>query len=239
MTSKHIINCPCCFKIFKKKACYEKHIFSCERTHSDKPLPSSQQLYDMIQCITEKYNLIQSELETLKKHMNIKNKKLNVLDWLNEHDISNTIDFVNVIQSINIDEHALNCIFENGYIDGVFEIINNHFQIQCEKRFIKCFQQKKNIIYMFHGTQWQVLSNEEFVKVMNGVNIKIFAAFNEYRDANILKFDNDEFQIKFNNNFQKVLCANIAFETRCLRIKNKLYTEMNECFKSIIELQID
>ena len=28
MTSKHIINCPCCFKTFKKKGCYEKAYIS-------------------------------------------------------------------------------------------------------------------------------------------------------------------------------------------------------------------
>ena len=35
MTTKHIINCPCCYKIFKKTGCYEKHILRCERTERE------------------------------------------------------------------------------------------------------------------------------------------------------------------------------------------------------------
>lgn len=239
MTSKHITNCPCCFKVFKKKACYEKHIFTCERTNADKPIPTQQQLYDMIQNITEKYNAIQTELETIKSKLNITNKKLNVLTWLNENKLENTMDFISLIKSVKIDESALNMIFEKGFVDGVFEIINAHFQSHQTYQFIKCFQQKKNIIHIFQNNQWQILSNEDFVKLMNEINMKIFATFNEYRETNNDNLKLDEFQTIFNNNFQKILCVNIPFCTRCVRIKNKLYNEFNECFKTLIEFTLE
>ena len=38
MTSKHIIHCPSCFKTLKKKECYEKHIFKCQRLNEEKYL---------------------------------------------------------------------------------------------------------------------------------------------------------------------------------------------------------
>ena len=263
MTTKHIINCPCCYKIFKKKGCYEKHILRCERT--DRELggvsggvggglgggvggghnngPSNRQLYEMIQTITEKYNQVQSELESLKRQINVKNKKLDVISWLNENsEPDKNIDFIEVFQSIYIDQCQLDVIFEKGLIDGMFETIKNHVQIkqeQTQKNFMKCFQQKKNIIYVCREGIWQMLTIDDFSKMIDELNVKIFAAFNQYRVENIDKLDQDEFQITFTNNLNKLLCSNISFDQRCIRIKNKLFVEFNECFKNIVEYQIE
>ena len=254
MTTKHIINCPCCYKIFKKTGCYEKHILRCERT--DREMggfrggvdghnngPSNRQLYDMIQTITEKYNQVQSELESLKRQINVKNKKLDVISWLNENsEPDKNVDFLEVFQSIYIDQYQLDIIFEKGLIDGMFEIIKNHFQMkqeQTQKNCMKCFQQKKNIIYICQEGIWQMLSINDFSKMIDELNVKIFAAFNQYRLTNTDKLDQDEFQTTFTNNLNKLLCSNISFDQRCIRIKNKLFVEFNECFKTIVEYQIE
>ena len=254
MTTKHIINCPCCYKIFKKTGCYEKHILRCERTERElggvgrvdggyNNGPSNQQLYDMVQTITEKYNQVQSELESIKRQINVKNKKLDVISWLNENsEPDKNLDFIEVFQSIYIDQSQLDIIFEKGLIEGMFEIIKNHFQMkqeQTQKNCMKCFQQKKNIIYICQEGIWQMLSINDFSKMIYELNVKIFAAFNQYRLTNTDKLDQDEFQTTFTNNLNKLLCSNISFDQRCIRIKNKLFVEFNECFKTIVEYQIE
>lgn len=254
MTTKHIINCPCCYKIFKKTGCYEKHILRCERTERElcgftgggntpNNGPSNQQLYDMVQTITEKYNQVQSELESLKRQINVKNKKLDVISWLNENsEPDKNIGFVEVFQSIYIDQCQLDIIFEKGLIDGMFEIIKNHFQLkqeQTQKNCMKCFQQKKNTIYICQEGIWQMLAIDDFSNMIDELNVKIFAAFNQYRLTNTDKLDQDEFQTTFTNNLNKLLCSNISFDQRCIRIKNKLFVEFNECFKTIVEYQIE
>lgn len=242
MTTKHIVNCPCCFKIFKKKGCYEKHILACERIERSSNTPCISHLYDMIQTLTEKYNAVQSELESVKRQINIKNKKLDIITWLNTHSISSkNIDMIRLTRAIRIDESELNIIFEKGFVDGVFEILRNYFNIQQEAgcEFIRCFQQKKNIIYLFSDDKWKILMIEEFTKIIHELNVKVFSAFNSYRESNIDKLDQDDFQITFTNNFNKLICTNLSFEQQCVRIKNKLFSEFNECFKSIVEYQID
>ena len=128
MTSKHIINCPCCFKLFKRQGCYEKHILICRRTNEEK-LPNTRQLYDMITTLTEKYNAVQSELDSLKRHIYTKNKKLDVLGWLNEQDRPLDRDqdtdtdtdtlassWHTYIENIDITVDDLHLIFKNGFI---------------------------------------------------------------------------------------------------------------------------
>jgi len=204
--------------------------------------PSNQQLYDMVQTITEKYNQVQSELESIKRQINVKNKKLDVISWLNENsEPDKNLDFLEIFQSIYIDQGHLNVIFEKGLIEGMYEVIKNHFQLRQEetqKNCIKCFQQKKNIIYICRDSHWQVLSHDDLFKMIDELNVKIFAAFNQYRIANTDKLDQDEFQTTFTNNLNKLLCSNISFDQRCIRIKNKLFVEFNECFKTIVEYQI-
>ena len=50
--------------------------------------------------------------------------------------------------------------------------------------------------------------------------------------------NDDDFQVEFNNNFMTILCVNIPFESKCVRIKNKLFNELKENFKSIIEFEL-
>ena len=127
-------------------------------------------------------------------------------------------------------------------MDGIYEIIKNNFLLLKEKsqfNFIKCFQQKKNILYVFHQGLWKELSIDDFSKIMNDLNVKVFAAFNCYRESNKDKLEQDDFQILFANNLNKLICNNISVEQQCIRIKNKLYGEFHECFKTIVEYQID
>ena len=129
MASKHIVNCPCCFQVFKKKGCYEKHILYCQQSFTNKnanfPEPNIRQLYDMITTLTEKYNNVQTELETLKRHINIKNKRLDVLSWLNEQAVPIT-NWSRCMDNFTVSVSDLECIFTKGFIDGIISIINHH-----------------------------------------------------------------------------------------------------------------
>lgn len=245
MTSKHIINCPCCFKIFKRQGCYEKHILICRRTNEEK-LPNTRQLYDMITTLTEKYNAVQSELDSLKRHIYTKNKKLDVLGWLNEQDrpvdqdqdqdaLANS--WYTYIENIHITVDDLYIIFKNGFIDGSFEIVNNYIQSGEKLELIKCFEQKNNIIYVFDG-EWKEMKHDEFKTTFDGIYKKMLTTFNIYKTDNESKLEDEQFQLEYMDNFMKLICANMTFEQKCTRIKNKIYNELKESFKTITEMNI-
>ena len=236
MTSKHIINCPCCFKIFKKKGCYEKHIFDCQRTN-DIRNPTNKELYAMISVLTEKYNNVQNELVTLKQHTYTQNKKIDVLHWLNSHDVQNKqYNFYDHIHNMVIDMNNLEFIFKNGYVDGVFTIFITHLQSIDHTQIIKCFEQKKNLLYIFDN-QWKLLDDKQFVVLFSDIHKKVLNVFDEYKIINEDKMLDEDYQTEFNNNFMKILCVDMSFETQYKRFKSKLFNNLKENFKSI-ELEI-
>jgi hypothetical protein len=235
MTSKHIINCPSCFKSFKRAGCYEKHIFQCQRRNEEK-IPNNKELWDMITHLTEKYNTVQSEMEYLKNKMGIQNKKIDVLEWLNKLEKTNST-WNEIIDNFEMKICDLDLIFQNGLIEGVVDIMIQHFQSFNSNDVIRCYEQKKNVFYVFNGS-WEILNKGDFENSYKTIYQKILSLFEEYKNLNENKMNDDEFQIEFNNNFVKILCVQTPFELQSVRIKNKIFDELKENFKSIIELEI-
>ena len=235
MTSKHIINCPSCFKSFKRAGCYEKHIFQCQRRNEEK-IPNNKELWDMITHLTEKYNTVQSELEYLKNKMGIQNKKIDVLEWLNKQEKPNTT-WKEIIENFEMKICDLDLIFQKGLIEGVVDIMIQYLQSFNSNDVIRCYEQKKNVFYVFNGS-WEILNKGDFENSYKTIYQKILSSFEEYKNVNENKMNNDEFQIEFNNNFVKILCIQTPFESQSVRIKNKIFDELKENFKSIIELEI-
>lgn len=235
MTSKHIINCPSCFKSFKRAGCYEKHIFQCQRRNEEK-IPNNKELWDMITHLTEKYNTVQSELEYLKNKMGIQNKKIDVLEWLNKQEKPNNT-WKEIIENFEMKICDLDLIFQKGLIEGVVDIMIQYLQSFNSNDVIRCYEQKKNVFYVFNGS-WEILNKGDFENSYKTIYQKILSSFEEYKNVNENKMNNDEFQIEFNNNFVKILCIQTPFESQSVRIKNKIFDELKENFKSIIELEI-
>ena len=144
MSLKEIINCPCCFKCFKKKGCYDKHIMYCRELAFTK-IPTNTQLMEMIANLTDKYNGVQKRITIYQKSNLYKNRKLDVLKWLNDSnntDENKGLSFINAFDDIDISIEDLNFIFDSNYVKGVCEImkrhLSNHYDIDT---LIKCFNQ--------------------------------------------------------------------------------------------------
>lgn len=237
MSSKHITTCPSCFKIFKRAGCYEKHIFVCQRSTEEPKTPSTKQLYEMINTLTEKYNTVQTELECLKRHIYTKNRKMEVLPWLNEQEPPK-YRWTTCIENMKITSTDLQVIFKKGFINGVFELVNNHLLLGENLSTMKCFEQKKNIVYVFDG-EWNECKPVDFKNTFTIIYNKLMSAFDIYKNENEKKLENDEcFQLEYLDNYMKLVDINMPFETACNRIKNKIYVEHNESFKTITSYDI-
>lgn len=241
MSSKQIVNCPSCFKCFKKKDCYEKHILYCDRELNSTNIPSNTQLLDMITMLTDKYNNVQRELQNIKNQIYTKNRKIDVLSWLNQSDMGkgNKTTFIDMLHNIDITIDDLQLIFDNNFIVGVSNIIAKYLSDNSDSEsIIKCYSEKKNIIYIYHSNVWRLLESDEFIDIMKEINVKLFNTFKQYRDLQLATQDSDQFYIQYNANLKKILCVNIPFDTKCSRIQNKIYEKYKESIKSMTEIEI-
>ena len=63
--------------------------------------------------------------------------------------------------------------------------INMHSKIN---DVLKCFNEKKNILYIYVSDKWRQITDEEFVDILKKMNVKLFEKFKLYREANIFCF---------------------------------------------------
>jgi|UniRef100_A0A6C0CJB0 hypothetical protein len=231
MSNQQLINCPNCYKLYKKKGSYENHIFKCGRKEENIEL-TNEKLLDLIHDLTNKYNNIQLELTNIKSSINRKNKKLKVLDYLNEY-VKNDNNFIHKIE-INRDDLLI--IFDKGFVKGIGEILYNKLS---ELDNIKCFNEKKNVIYVVKDNKWEELENESWESLIKYINSQILVLFKEYQDENMEHLEDEKNHKVINNYLTKILCVEISFETKCNRIKTNLYTKLKIGFKNIVELQIE
>ena len=237
MTSNQIINCPYCFKIYKKKACYENHIFKCQRENKlDCKTPNNDQLYSLITNLTDKYNDVFRELQCLKNSINTKYKKLNVIEWLNTYEKIDNQCFQRSCENIVLNMDDLNIIFDNGFVNGVVNILTNNF---INFNTLKCFKEKKNMIYVYYENTWIDLPDNIYTSLIKNINSQLLSVFKEYQDNHIEKMDDVDFHDKHHKNLTKLLCINIDFDVKCNRIKKKIYDNINKPIKCITEIQIE
>jgi len=236
MSSKQIINCPNCFKIFKKKGCYETHIYKCEReTMNSNDKVTINKLLGMIENLIENQNKMQMELENIKGNLNRKNKKLNVIEWLNEKE-EIKYDFTEDWNNLKLTEEDLFIIFDKGFVKGIAEILNNNF-IKFET--VKCFNEKKQLIYIYKNKKWQEINKEEWEEIIKKVNSQLLVLFKNYQDENLEKLEDEGYHKRLNGYLSKILCVELTFEIKSNRIKTSVYNYLKVGFKNIFELQIE
>tara|TARA_A100001015_G_scaffold312590_1_gene418043 strand:+ start:662 stop:1378 length:717 start_codon:yes stop_codon:yes gene_type:complete len=234
MASKQIIHCQHCFKEFKKQGCYENHIFDCARKNDsfEKKTPTNIELWNMITNLTNKYNDVSKELYNIKNQLSLRAKKVNILKYLNDYHIDNLVNFKETIESITLKEKDLKLVFERGFVDGFAEILDYYLKQVNSGLFLLCFHQKNNTLYVCNSInnelKWQILEHKDWEQIMNKLNIQLFQLFTKYQEEN----SEDE---ELGQNMKKIVCANISFEKRCVKIYHSLFKSNAKHFASSFE----
>jgi hypothetical protein len=192
-------------------------------------------LLGMIENLIENQNKMQMELENIKGNLNRKNKKLNVIEWLNEKE-EIKYDFTEDWNNLKLTEEDLFIIFDKGFVKGIAEILNNNF-IKFET--VKCFNEKKQLIYIYKNKKWQEINKEEWEEIIKKVNSQLLVLFKNYQDENLEQLEDEGYHKRLNGYLSKILCVELTFEIKSNRIKTSVYNYLKVGFKNIFELQIE
>ena len=267
--------CVLCKKEYKLKSNYTKHTLFCETINktqyericendTDK-MPTMREMYSILLEVTAKYSQLEKKMEEMMKWTEIKKRKLNVIEWLNETNLS-TISFNEWSSSnILITRKHLDIMFKHDYIHGCIEIIKDLLSsTDLNKLPLKSFNQKENTLFIAtpntsnceeegndndndndndknkessSDIKWEIMSDKMFIEFISKISKQLLTEFIKWQKENTDKIYEDEFSNKYAVNFQKILGGNNTQEYNNSRIKKELYKYLKMNLKNIIEYE--
>ena len=127
--------CRFCGKMYIRKKAYMQHILMCEiskktgmagedKASNSDHVPSNKELYEIIINLNNKYERLQEDYDVLKRFVDSRRRKIDILEWLNKNCIlGKGNDFESVFINMRLGEEDLNNVFENDYVNGISNII--------------------------------------------------------------------------------------------------------------------
>jgi len=255
-TNPHKLNqpshcCTYCGKGYVKKANLNNHFILCELLHKsskkttvddDEELPSQKKMYQMILEISKKLNNLDEKVDEINKWVIKKKKKINVIEWLNNN-ATPEIKFDNLSEKITICEDDIKNLFNNSFIDVLFQIFDRTIYNVTENEFpIFAFVQKNNIFYIYENEEvgWRELSREKLIRFLDKVHLKFSKAFSDWKRNNRELINNDEkFQISCDKTSIKMYSVDLKQESTLGKIRSNMYSRMKTDMKALVEYEFE
>ena len=192
-------------------------------------------------------NQLKKDVNELKKWAQVKKKKMNILEWLNDS-LSKNQDYLPLenykeyISDIIITRKYLIQVFNSDLISGIQEILENYIK---EKSLLsntpspfQSFNQKDNIIYVYtENSKWEVLSKDNFNKMIFPISKLILIEFNNWKEENKNKLYTEDFSTVVIQNTKKVIGGDIPLEKQQSKIYKNLYTYLKNDLQKTIEYE--
>ena len=167
-------------------------------------------------------------------------KKLSILTWL-DNNAHPRQSFEEWYSALVFDRTHLDMVLEHDHIKGML------FVLECKVPKdaiailpVRSFKQKENVLYVFDGEKWQVMTPDQLKKFITFVSRCITKQFNNWVDENQKKIDNvqSEFSTTYLNNLYKVNGGKFTRQQIYSRIKRGLYQHLKTDLQNVIEYEV-
>lgn len=285
MTDTITYSCQYCKKSYIRKSAYNTHLGNCKfhklcKTNANDVIDSVidrssivseninintmniniDNIFKILINLHNKYEKLETDYNELKKYVNITKNKINIIDYLNQHCLHDSFDFINFMNSITIGFSELDIIFKKDYVEGIFQIIVNVIEKMRGDGLsnipIKAFTHKDGILYIYFkpendnesknesdhergNKKWCVMSEEYLLKFIKYFDKKILTLFLEWKAKNELTMDKDLFSEIYILNMKKVLGGNFENKNKKIMIKNKLYKYLRVNIKNFVSYEFE
>jgi hypothetical protein len=253
MTERHssYFECDYCGRAYKVKSYYDRHVLMCnilsktsaqknaeEEQHCD--TPSMNDMYMILQTLAQKYNTMEKKLEKISAWANKNKKTLNVIEWLNSNAIENMIDFHEWITNVlTITEEDMEFVFKHNFSEGMNLILQRIIALYETTLPIKAFEQKDHSFYIFKGTEWTLMSNDEFELFVNKITKGLMNQLKHWQDKHINSICQDGFTEKYVENVKKITGGDLSREQQYQRVKRHLYNHLKTNLKNLIQYEYE
>ena len=233
--------CFSCGKKYKRQIYYENHVASCRLNNFAKlnredncdSDSTTRELLTIVKELTKKYEQVSNELAVLRKYVEKTKRQINIPDWLDNKYMCET-NFKDWIKRLEIDYEYLQIVFDNDLITGITKIIQDYFVISDDNIPVRCFEQKRNVFYVFQD-RWKTMTSKEFEFMVNCINSKIIHLLKKWQDENrrLIELNDDSYQ----RNVMNVLGGNLSNETINSKIKTAVFNHLKFNLRQIVEYE--
>jgi hypothetical protein len=217
--------CVNCSKTFKLKHNYNKHILLCdilyESTETNDKEFTNKKLFDIVVKLTTKCNKMESKIQKLEKLLIKEIKKINIIDYLNEHfppkhSNKKIENFTDNIKNIEITDEYVDIVYKNGCQNGIYMILQKLYPLTTNIHHnFKYFTSKSKQFYVYDDNKWNIdLNNENIYKLICKIHSKLLRKYFKWKQT--INTDNDtSYQDKFNiltqfDRDRDILCLKIS-----------------------------
>jgi hypothetical protein len=202
--------CKYCYRNYKKKENYDKHIVCCEffyrsqREHDNEmdsyeSIPSQRELYNLVRELAFECGKLRQEVAKLKNTSTTQTRKL-ISDVLKQPNNIPSITFIDWAKQFVIERQHLDVVFENDLTQGIKECIKTMAsKLEPNHLPLRSFAQKQNTIYVYKNengknSQWYTMSNDDLDKFISAISYKFLQEYMKYQAtlSDKLKIDNEE-----------------------------------------------
>jgi hypothetical protein len=231
------MNCSICSKKFTRKTFYDRHVLVCElisksqkkrkiETEERNDIPSPEKMYEILLEMTVKYKKMEEKVERLSTMLEAKNKKINILDWLNTT-YTSCEPFDSWVKKIVMERKHLEYIFNNDFVCGMTLIYKELLSdVNKEKDPIKSFEQKDNTLIVFNGKEWEYMGAVQFEKMTDVIYKQVFHEFVLWQNENKHRMYDDDYAITYMKNLKKINGGNTSTEQLYAKIHRELYKHL-------------
>tara|TARA_A100001388_G_C28767594_1_gene501719 strand:+ start:972 stop:1700 length:729 start_codon:yes stop_codon:yes gene_type:complete len=213
-----------------------------EKMNSDKGYDnhhySFRQLTQIVTELIKSNNKLRSEVAELKRWVQVKKRKIVIVDWLNENYQINE-NYKEFVNKIVVTSNLLEIIFQTNLIEGIQRIFEEYMsKMEDQKIPFKSFDQKSNTIYVYNEeSKWEVLSSEDFNNIVSILSKKILVEFKIWQDKNQHQLYTDDFSVIYIQNTKKIIGGDIPLEKLRRQIHINLYKYLKMNLQNTIEYE--
>jgi len=230
--------CPHCQRDYQRKTYFDRHVGVCkilcqskqkQKLESEERIdtPTFRQLYTIVMELVLKNNQLEEKVKEMSTWTNIKQRKINTIDWLNIT-YNGANDYSDWLNTIQVTQAHLKVLFDSDYANGVMSTLKQMLPLEDDyNRPLRAFNTKNNMFYLFNQAdkKWLEMDNDTYLKLMYALDKKMVVEFGKWQRANKDKMYLDDFSLTYTNYTKKVMATR---EQMYSRVKKELYNYLRQ-----------
>jgi len=244
--------CPLCDKSYTRKSSLDKHILCCDFLNKSKKeknideeehanMPSYKELVTIVQEMALKMKKLDQKLELMEKWVDVKKKKINVMQWLGLNKISSTI-FSLWATNIEVTQKHLTYLLDNTIIDTVTIIFQDNVKQSMQATQIipiYSFDQKQNVFYIFEN-EWKEMAFTDMTFLLKKIQNKLLKELANWREENISQLNaSDKMSEIYNKTVIKLMNITFTQDQIYMKIRSNMYNTIKVDIKNMIEYDFE